>query len=150
MELMDATRSRRSIRSYLPRPVEDGKLLAVLEARRIATLDRQHAGLEIRGGQGHPHHGQVYVVEAPVIIVACGTSTRTMPNGIPTFAVDVSIAVDHMTLATASLGLGTCWIGAFNQDKVKEILGIPKGVTVVALLPQGYPASVGRPTPPGR
>ena len=83
-----------------------------------------------------------------MVIVACGTSTRTMPNGIPTFAVGVSIAVDHMTLATASMGLGTCWIGGpFNQNKVKEILGIPKGVTVVALLPLGYPAGAGRPTP---
>jgi nitroreductase len=63
-----------------------------------------------------------------------------MTCGQLTYPIDVSIAVDHMTLAAVEEGLGTCWIGAFYEDKVKEILGIPQSIRVVALLPLGYPA----------
>jgi len=63
-----------------------------------------------------------------------------MTSGQKASTVDVTIAVDHMTLAAAAEGLGTCWIGAFYEDRVKEILGIPSNVSVVALLPLGYPA----------
>ena len=63
-----------------------------------------------------------------------------MTCGQHTYPIDVAIAVDHMTLAAVEEGLGTCWIGAFYEDKVKEILGVPQTVRVVALLPLGYPA----------
>jgi nitroreductase len=62
-----------------------------------------------------------------------------MPCGIPSHIVDLSIAVDHMTLAARDLGLGTCWIGAFDQDKARAVLGIPASVQIIALLPLGYP-----------
>ena len=62
-----------------------------------------------------------------------------MPCGHKSFAIDVAIAIDHITLAAVAEGLGTCWIGAFNQDKVKNLLGIPQDVVVVELLPMGYP-----------
>ncbi len=55
------------------------------------------------------------------------------------YPIDVAIAIDHLTLCAAAEGLGTCWIGAFDERKVKEILGIPKGIRVVELLPLGYP-----------
>jgi nitroreductase len=74
------------------------------------------------------------------VIVACGTSDYVMTCGQLTYPIDVAIAVDHMTLAAVEEGLGTCWIGAFYEDKVKEILGVPQTVRVVALLPLGYPA----------
>ncbi len=90
---------------------------------------------------------QAFVAEAPVVIAACGTSDLVMTCGQPAYVVDVAIAVDHMTLAAFSLGLGTCWIGAFYEDQVKEILGMPDSVRVVALLPLGYPAQQPRPTP---
>ena len=54
--------------------------------------------------------------------------------------IDVAIALDHMSLAATELGLGTCWIGAFNEQKVKEILDIPEGIRVVQLMPLGYPS----------
>jgi nitroreductase len=61
--------------------------------------------------------------------------------------VDLAIAVDHMTLRATELGLGTCWIGAFDQQEVKKVLGIPEGVTVIAVMPVGYPAESKQPTP---
>ncbi len=67
-----------------------------------------------------------------------------MPCGLPCFSIDVAIALDHITLAAVEQGLGTCWIGAFNQDQVKQILGIPNEIRVVELMPLGYPAD---PTP---
>ncbi len=63
------------------------------------------------------------------------------------YPIDTAIAVDHITLAAVEEGLGTCWIGAFNEKKVKEILSIPNNIRVVALLPLGYPSAIPRPTP---
>ena len=56
------------------------------------------------------------------------------------FLVDVSIAMEHLVLAAADLGLGTCWIGAFDEKKIKTILSIPDNIRIVALTPIGYPA----------
>lgn len=75
-----------------------------------------------------------------MVIACCGaTDDHVMKCGHPCFLIDVAIAIDHLTLAAAAEGLGTCWIGAFDQKKVKSILGIPKGIEVVQLLPLGYP-----------
>ena len=70
-----------------------------------------------------------------------------MSSGQLAYPIDTAIAVDHMTLAAVEEGLGTCWIGAFDEIKVKEILNIPDDVRVVALIPLGYPSSIPRPTP---
>jgi nitroreductase len=84
---------------------------------------------------------QAFIGQAPVVLAACATeSEKVMLCGHPTYAVDVSIAFAYMLLQAYALGLGTCWIGAFKEDEVKSILGVPKGVRVVALSPLGYPA----------
>ncbi len=78
------------------------------------------------------------------MIAGCGTNIEyIMSNGEHTYPIDLAIVLDHMSLQAASLGLGTCWIGAFYQDQVKEILGIPKEVRVVALMTVGYPKKLG-------
>jgi len=156
MELMEAIRTRRSVRSYLDREVEEEKLGRVLEAARLApsASNRQNWRFVVvrdpatRMKLSEAARGQSFVAEAPVVIAACGTETNyVMTCGQAAYTVDVTIAVDHMTLAAAAEGLGTCWIGAFYEDQVKEILGIPRDVRVVALLPLGYPAKVPQPTP---
>ena len=68
-----------------------------------------------------------------------------MSSGVPAFAVDLAIAVDHMTLKATEEGLGTCWIGAFSQEKVKKVLEIPERYKVVVLLPLGFPADTPEP-----
>ena len=149
MTVMEAIEKRFSARAWQPYEVEEEKLERLMEAARLApsASNRQEwrfvlvrdAGMreklaEAAGGQG-------FVGEAPVVIVACAQDTgHVMPCGLECFAIDVAIAVDHITLAAVEEGLGTCWIGAFNADEVKRLLGIPPEVVVVVLLPVGYPA----------
>ncbi len=155
MDLMQAIRARRSIRAFLDKPVEEEKLLAVLEAGRLAPSARNMQDWRFivvkdaatRRRLAVAARDQQFVGQAPVVIAACGTSDLVMTCGQPAYPIDVAIAVDHMTLAAASLDLGTCWIGAFYEDKVKEILGVPPEIRVVALLPLGYPAGETAPRP---
>ncbi|MBP7070674.1 MAG: nitroreductase family protein [Methanothrix sp.] len=155
MELMQAIRARRSIRNYLDRPVEEEKLLAVLEAGRLAPSARNMQDWRFivvsdpatRQRLAEAARDQQFVAQAPLVIAACGTSDLVMTCGQPAYAIDVAIALDHMTLAAASLGLGSCWIGAFYEDRVKQILAVPPEVRVVALLPLGYPADMPAPRP---
>jgi nitroreductase len=155
MNLMQAIRTRRSIRNNQDRLVEEEKLLAVLEAGRLAPSAKNMQDWRFivvrdfatRQRLAEAARDQQFVAQAPVVIAACGTSDLVMTCGQPAYAIDVAIAVDHMTLAAASLDLGTCWIGAFYEDKVKAILGVPQEVRVVALLPLGYPAKQPSPRP---
>ena len=90
---------------------------------------------------------QRFVAQAPVVIAACSVETEyTMSCGQLAYPIDTAIAVDHMTLSAVEEGLGTCWIGAFDEKKVKEILNVPDNVRVVALLTLGYPSAIPRPT----
>jgi nitroreductase len=148
MDLFEAIRTRRSVRSYLNKPVEEEVLNEVLNAARLAPSanNRQEWCFIVVRDQETRHlltiaaEGQGFVAEAPVLIACCAVkSDHVMSNGHPAYAVDIAIAVDHMTLAAVALGLGTCWIGAYSEDRVREILDIPKTVRVVALLAVGYP-----------
>jgi nitroreductase len=155
MDVAEAIIGRRSIRSFLSRPVEEEKLMAVLDAGRQAPSARNLQDWKFvvvrdpatRKSLAEAARNQEFVGQAPVVIVACGTSDYVMTCGQPAYIMDVTIAVDHMTLAAIPLGLGTCWIGAFYEEKVKQILGIPEQVRAVALLPLGYPAQTPKPTP---
>jgi nitroreductase len=73
--------------------------------------------------------------QAPIVIVGCGDQEAS-PSW---FAVDVSIAMQNMVLTATGEGVGTCWIGSFNEDQVRELLKIPENFRVVALLAMGYP-----------
>ena len=91
---------------------------------------------------------QHFVGEAPVVIAACATETEhVMSCGQLSYPIDLAIAIDHMTLKAVEEGLGTCWIGAFDEGEVKKILDIPEKVKVVSLLPIGYPEYVPSRTP---
>ena len=147
MNVSDAIRTRKSVRSYLPRQVEDEKLTAVLEAARLApsASNRQEwrfvivRDAETRRKIAEAANNQTFVGEAPAVIVACAeTDGRIMMCGQPCYPIDVAIALDHIALAAVEHGLGTCWIGAFNEEKVKQILGIPEKIRVVELMPMGY------------
>jgi nitroreductase len=148
MELWEAIRKRRSIRKYKEQPVEEEKLDRVLEAGRLAPSagNRQEWKYIVVQDQAtreelaEAANGQRFVAEAGVCIVCCGAEAEhVMSCGQASYPIDVAISVDHMTLAAVEEGLGTCWIGAFKESAVKELLGIPEDVRVVALLPLGYP-----------
>ncbi len=148
MNVFEAIRTRKSVRAYLDKPVEEQKLLKLLEAARLApsAANRQEwriivvTDAERRKELAEKATRHTFIGQAPVILVCCAEDTdHIMPCGLESFPIDVAIAIDHMTLAAVEEGLGTCWIGGFDEGAVKEILSIPKGVRVVELLPIGYP-----------
>ena len=152
MDVMEAIRKRCSVRSYQDRPVEKEKLEEVLEAARLApsASNRQEwrfvvvQDKDIRKRLAQAAKNQTFVSEAPVVIACCAkTDNHTMTCGQMCYPIDVAIAIEHMALKATEEGLGTCWIGAFYEDKVKEILGIPQDIRVVELLILGYPAKPG-------
>ena len=148
MELMEVISKRESVRSYEDRPVPDEKLLKVLEAARLApsASNRQRwkfivvRDAERRRQLSRATGGQPHVAQAPVVIAAVSTMPEyVMRCEVPAYPVDLAIAVDHMTLAAANEGLGTCWIGAFSQDEARAVLGVPDDCKIVTLLPLGFP-----------
>jgi len=149
MDVLIAIKTRKSVRKYLKRNVEEEKLTAILEAGRLApsASNRQEwrfvvvRAPEKRVKLAEAANQQTFVGEAPVVIAACAvTDAHLMRCGQACYPIDVAIALDHMSLAAAELGLGTCWIGAFDEDQVKKILNIPQEIRVVALMPLGYPS----------
>jgi len=81
-----------------------------------------------------------FISEAPVVIVACAKPNETvMSCNQPCYIIDVTIALDHVTLAAIEYGLGSCWSCLFDENKVKEIFGIPEEIRVIALMSLGYP-----------
>ncbi len=147
MDVMEAIKTRKSIRAFIDKPVEEEKLNKVIEAGRLApsASNRQEWRFiivrdpDLRQGLASAARGQTFVGEAPVVIVACAeTDNHVMTCGQLCYPIDVAIALDHMSLAAVDFGLGGCWIGAFDEEKVKTLLGIPEEVRVVELMPIGY------------
>lgn len=146
MEVFEAITKRRSIRAYKNEPVPEESLARVLEAARLApsAANRQEYKFivvkdnALRKAMVAACNNQSFVGEAGVVIVGCMTNPQRRYSW-----VDVAIAMDHMSLVAASLGLGTCWIGAFSEERVKELLGIPAGVTVACIMSLGVPATEG-------
>jgi nitroreductase len=150
LNVMDAIRTRKSVRRYLDKPVEEAKLNRVLEAGRLApsSSNRQEWRFvvvrdpETRKALAEIAGRQAFVGEAPLIMVACADSDgHVMSCGQTSYPIDVAIALDHMTLAAVEQGLGTCWIGNFDENKVKSLLSIPERIRVVQLMPLGYPVN---------
>jgi len=148
MDVFTAISQRSSVRAYKGIDVEEEKLKRILEAARLSpsASNRQDwrfivvRDKETKKKLAKAAFGQSFIGEAPVVIVACGTEPKTiMACGQPAHTVDVSIACAFMILQAYELGLGTCWIGAFEEGEVKKILNVPKEVRVVAMTPLGYP-----------
>ena len=152
MTVSEAIRTRKSVRSWEDRSVEPDKLQRVLEAGRLAPSarnDQEWRFVVVTDPQkrkliGEASRNQAFVGEAPVVIVACAETDRhLMSCGHLAFLINVAIAIDHITLAATEEGLGTCWIGAFDPDQVRQILSIPKEIEVVEVVPLGYPKDPG-------
>ena len=149
MDLMEIIKTRRSVRDYKDTPVPEDKLLKVLEAARLAPSggnSQLWKFIVVKDGKRRQQlakaaSGQAFVAQPPVVIAAVALMPeRIQQCGVPAYAVDLAIAVDHMTLAAVNEGLGTCWIGAFDQEEARKVLGVPAKYQIVALLPLGYPA----------
>lgn len=154
MRFIDIVQARYSTRKYKESDVEKEKILQILEAGRnapsavnfqpwhfIVVKDKE---IKSKITKAYPHK---WFEKAPVIIVACGdhSSSWKRRDGKDHCDIDVAIAVDHMTLAAADLGIGTCWVCAFDSDLCHKMLDLPEYLEVIALLPMGYPLDDSRP-----
>lgn len=141
MEVFEAIQKRQSVRSYLADKVPSSKLAKILEAARLApsagniqpwhfiiVTDKQKRKKLSKGRFAK------FLVQSPVVLVGCGDK-KASPNW---YAVDTTIAMQNMVLTATSEGLGTCWIGSFNENQVKKLLRIPEKFGVIALLALGY------------
>jgi nitroreductase len=150
MEFTEVVRLRHSVRTYEDKPVEDEKLERILESGRLAPSARNSqcwAFVVVKNKDTIERIGEAcgmlnpWLKKAPMVLVACADPRESISrNGMDYYLVDIAIALEHIVLAATDLGLGTCWIAGFDEDRVKEILGVPKGIRVVALTPIGYPA----------
>lgn len=160
MEYNELIQKRRSIRKYKPDPVDDETILRLLEAARVAPSweDKQcwqfivikspetRAALGEAFAEGNP--GKKSLNAAPVVIVCCGDPSKSGIMGDRHYyMMDTGIAMEHLILAAANEGLGTCWLGLFDEDKVKQVLGIPKEWRVTAMSPLGVPDQDPKPRP---
>lgn len=151
MDLYETIKLRKSVRKYRRDPVPEESLKKILNAARMAPTAENFqpwkiivvTDEDIKRKLVPACNNQRFVAEAPVVLVACGLPDEAYPimgGYMNSYPVDVAIVLDHLMLAAASEGLGTCWIGSFKEEKVAETVGVPQEAKVVALTPLGYPA----------
>lgn len=149
MEYFQLISTRYSVRAYRPDPVEDEKLQKVLEAARLApTADNrqpfQLIVVHTRGREAELRqiYNRDWFTQAPLVICACGVPRLSWVRRDQRryLDVDVAIVMDHLILAATDLGLGTCWIAAFNAEAARRILELPPEVEPLIFTPLGYPA----------
>ncbi|MCS7104871.1 MAG: nitroreductase family protein [Thermofilaceae archaeon] len=149
MEFYELVRRRRSVRAYKLDPVEEEKLMRILEAGRLAPSAANKQPwhfIVVKDAkvkeQLRKAYDREWFVKAPVVIVVCADPSAAWRrrDGEEYWKVDAAIAMEHIILAAANEGLGTCWIGAFDEKVVKEVLSIPEHIRVVAMTPLGYAA----------
>jgi nitroreductase len=153
MNVFEAIKERRSIRSFKEQDVKEEDIEMLIEAARWAPsagniqpwefiIVRRH---DLREELAEAAFGQAFVEEAPIVIVVCANENRSFQGysvrGKTLYCIqDTAAAIQNIHLTAHSLGLGTCWIGAFNEEKVVKILKVPNGVRPVAIVPVGCPA----------
>jgi nitroreductase len=151
MEFMDVIRRRKSTRSYNDADVEEDKLHQLIEAARLAPswANKQCWKYIIVNDEEKIRKLAAGIINSwmknvKMVIVACADPKKSgTKNGMEYYLVDVGISMEHLVLAATNLGLGTCWIGGFDEKRVKELLNIPETIKVVAMTPVGYPSDDG-------
>ncbi len=171
MDTLEAIKTRRSIRKYSSRPVEQDKLQAVLDAARMAPswanlqcwrfvvvtdpdvkariseLSYVEAFFGPKGYKANP--AQRALAEAPVVIVACADPGQSGDlRGQQYYLADVGIAAENLMLAAHALGLGSVFVGVFDEQELGELLNIPAELRIVGLFPLGYPEGEPKAGPP--
>lgn len=159
--VLEVIRFRRSVRRFIDKPIEKAKLELILEAARLApsstnsqpwhfivVTDRKIIAEIARAEPYGLTRFNSWIANAPVVI-ACLARPRLFSHrlgrlvGKDFHLVDCAIAIEHMVLVAAELGIGSCWVGWFDAKKVRRALKVPAGYEIVVLLPLGYPEQVG-------
>jgi nitroreductase len=149
MNFIDIAKARYSVRNYKPVEIEENKLSMVLEAFRIAPSAVNFQPWHLIVIQSIQNKVKVYeayqrewLKSAPILIVACGDHSISWKrsDGKDHLDIDISIAVDHLTLQATELGLGTCWVCNFNPVILKRNLNLPENIEPIVIIPLGYPA----------
>ncbi|RHW54793.1 nitroreductase [Clostridium botulinum] len=158
--MLEEMKSRRSIRKYMNKPVEDEKIIQLIESARLAPSGSNTQPWHFivvksditRGRLAKVSHNQEWMMAAPVFIV-CVADIRSRIKGDVELSLnenspqqelkqiirDTSIAVEHLVLSAENLGLGTCWVAWFTQEEIRPILNIPSDKYVVSIITIGYP-----------
>jgi nitroreductase len=150
MDFYEVVKNRRSIRKYKPEIVPRETLLRILEAARLAPTWANMEGVRYVVVQEKYNVknlaeaiGQGWAKNAPMFIVVCiAPKNSGNANGIGYYTVDAAICMEHLILAATNEGLGTCWIGHFDEQKVKQVIGIEKDERVIAVTPLGFPLQI--------
>ena len=153
MDFFDVIKARHSIRAYTRTPVEDGKLVRILEAVNLAPSAGNLQAFEVyvvtraaqRSELAAAAAGQDFLAQAPLVLVFCTSASRSAERygkrGSSLYCIqDATIACTYAMLAATALGLSTVWVGAFDEGKVSEIINAPQAHRPVAMLPVGYAA----------
>jgi nitroreductase len=148
LSVLNTVKNRGSIRKYLTKPVPKDELLKVIEAARLAqsAANRQPwqfilvTDAALKKSLSEAARNQSFVAQATAVIVCLANPAEAARVGpFEGFLIDMAIATENMALTAWDLGIGSCWIGAYDEKKVKELLDIPDDIRVVSLLTLGYP-----------
>lgn len=142
MSCLETIFNRRSVRRYKSEPISESVLKNILEAGRLApSADNAQPwhfivvdNPEIKKEIAKYSRWNNFIDDAAIIIVGCGYSNNEWSS------VDVSIALENMVIAAEAQGVGSCWIGDFEEENVKSLLGVPAELKIIALISFGYPA----------
>ena len=149
MEFLNLVKNRFSVRSYKPDDVEEEKLNVIFEAANLAPTAVNYQPFQLIVIKTHGVENKLkriypakWFSSAPLVICLCVIPSKAWnrKDGKNFADVDGSIVMDHIILAATSLGLGTCWVGAFDPDAAREILDLPENVEPLVFTPLGYPA----------
>jgi len=173
MEIFETIFSRRSIRKFLEKPVEEEKIRKILEAAtfapsagntqewRFIKIKNSHSSSKgarvlrrqsLKSQIAEAALGQMFIAQAPVVIVVCADLLEIEmaygDKGKELYSLlDCGMAAQNLMLAATAEGLGTCPVGAFDEEEIKEILDLPENLRPVLIIPVGYPAEKPEKTP---
>lgn len=159
MGVLEAIKGRRSVRAFKSEDVPAEIVEKLIDAARWAPSAGNVQPWEfiivrkpeIKRRLVEAALGQMFIEEAPVVIVVCANEDRSTQGysvrGKTLYCIqDTAAAIQNIHLTAYSLGLGTCWVGAFKEEEARETLKVPHGIRPVAIIPVGYPAE----SPPPR
>lgn len=156
MEIFEAIKNRRSIRTFLDKPVPEEKIKKILEAAIQApsagnTQEWRFVVIKnskLKNQISEAALGQYFIAEAPIVIIICADLKEIEmaygKRGVELYSLlDCGVVAQNLMLAATAEGLATCPVGAFNEEEIKEILNLPENLRPVLIIPIGYPAEKG-------